>query len=82
MFFKKKVREILSNIALGKPQTRIDKSAHVPGVREGNHRGFRRHERGIHPKEDRATATASRSTGINPFARNSIVPGAPRLTPP
>jgi hypothetical protein len=50
-------------------------------VREGNKRGSTKRTKGLHPKDDMVKATASRSTGVNALARNSIVPGAPRLTP-
>jgi hypothetical protein len=77
-------REI-SNVRVGTADVPIDRPSHTSGVAQGNKRGLKKHERGIHywwHRSLKATATASRSTGINPLARNSIVPGAPRLTPP
>lgn len=75
--------KLISNVRVGKAEVKMDTPAHVPGVAQGNTRGVLKHERGIHYWwRKKATATATRSTGVNAFARNSIVPGAPRLTPP
>ncbi|MGA9524746.1 MAG: hypothetical protein WBV82_25030 [Myxococcaceae bacterium] len=75
----------ISNICVGTADVKVDLPSHTTGVAQGNKRGLKKHERGIYfwgHKSLKATATARRSTGVSPFARNSIVPGAPRLTPP
>jgi len=58
-------------------------ASHVAGVREGNAPDSTFFTRGLHPRKHGAMvkATAFRSTGVNALFRNSIVPGAPRLTP-
>ena len=80
--FHRRVKKVIAGVKVGRPHVQPDDPSHVTGVREGNARGHTKHERGIHAKKDRAWATATRSTGVNPLGRNSIVPGAPRLTPP
>jgi hypothetical protein len=73
--------KIIANVKVGKAKTKPSAPSHSPFVREGNKKGSTRRTRGLHPKGDMVTATARRSTGVNALARNSIVPGAPRLTP-
>jgi hypothetical protein len=68
----------MADIKVGSPDTRIDKSSHVPGVRQGNHEGNAKHQRG-HNRDD--TSTARRSTGINPGKRDAIMPGMPNISP-
>lgn len=67
------------NLRVGTPDTTPDAPSHTPGTRQGNSPpeldpGFVRTERGLR-------ATARRSTGIGPEARNPITPGAPNLSP-
>jgi hypothetical protein len=68
----------MAEIKVGKPHVRLDKAAHVPGVRQGNHEGAYKHQPG-HLDDD--TSTARRSTGIAPKSKNPIVPGMPNLSP-
>ncbi|MEV5240796.1 hypothetical protein AB0K89_17085 [Streptomyces cinnamoneus] len=68
----------MSDIPLGRPQVRPDASAHVPGVRQGNHKGLVKRQPG-HRSDGRSTAR--RSTGIGPRARNPVLPGMPNLSP-
>ncbi|HYZ88500.1 MAG TPA: hypothetical protein VE620_04325 [Myxococcales bacterium] len=73
--------KIVANVLVGNPKAKPTTPGHVPWVREGNKKGSTKRSKGLHVKGDMVTATASRSTGVNALARNSIVPGAPRLTP-
>jgi hypothetical protein len=73
--------QIISNVKVGKPEVKPDTPSHVPWVREGNKKHSTRLSKGLHVRKDMVKATASRSTGVNALFRNSIVPGAPRLTP-
>ena len=64
-----------------------DAPSHTTGVKEGNARGNFGKEKGIvsAPGGDLpegAKATAGRSTGINPEARDPIDPRMPNLPPP
>lgn len=68
----------MAEIKVGEPQVRIDKTAHTPGVRQGNEEGLVKRRPG-HPTDD--TSTARRSTGINPAAHEPILPGMPGLSP-
>lgn len=68
----------MADISIGTPHVRIDKAAHVPGVRQGGHEGAFKHQPG-HLEDD--TSTARRSTGISPKAKDPIVPGMPNLSP-
>jgi hypothetical protein len=70
--------EIRTGIRVGKAQVRVDKAAHVAGVRQGNHVGAYKHQPG-HLPDDRSTAR--RSTGILPRSKNPILPGMPNLSP-
>jgi len=65
-------------ITVGKPDVRMDKPAHVAGVRRGNHRGLYKHQPG-HRRDDRSTAR--RSTGINARRRDPVLPDMPNLSP-
>lgn len=82
VFWKGLRRRNVAGVVVGRRDARPDDPAHTPGVSQGNWPGRHRRQRGLHPRAVGTTATASRSTGINPLARNSLVPGAPRLTPP
>ncbi|MFN2548927.1 MAG: hypothetical protein ABR567_15990 [Myxococcales bacterium] len=73
--------KLISNVKVGKAKAKPDTPTHVPWVREGNKKHSTRLSPGLHVKDDKVTATARRSTGVNSLFRNSIVPGAPRLTP-
>jgi hypothetical protein len=73
--------KIIANVKVGRAKAKPTTPTHVPWVREGNKHGSTKRTKGLHPKDDMVKATASRSTGVNALARNSIVPGAPRLTP-
>ncbi|MDQ0939094.1 MULTISPECIES: hypothetical protein [unclassified Streptomyces] len=65
-------------ITVGKPDVRTDRTAHVPGVRRGNHRGLIKRQPGHRPDD---TSTARRSTGINARHRDPIMPDMPNLSP-
>jgi hypothetical protein len=71
----------ISNVRVGKPQTKPTAPSHTPGVREGNARGNFEREAGLEATPDGARATARRSTSINPKARDPIDPRMPRLPP-
>ncbi|HWM35681.1 MAG TPA: hypothetical protein VNS49_01000 [Streptomyces sp.] len=68
----------MADIKIGKPHVQLDKAAHVPGVRQGNHEGACKHQPG-HLSDD--TSTARRSTGVNAKAMDPILPGMPNLSP-
>ncbi|BDG01374.1 hypothetical protein [Anaeromyxobacter oryzae] len=73
-----------ANLRVGRRDVAPTAPSHVPGIREGNQPGSIEREVGIHqdPRDRRfATATAERSTGINPRARNPIDPRMPNLQP-
>jgi len=74
---------IIANVKVGKAQVSPTAPSHVAGVREGNQVHSTFFTKGLHKRQGGAMvkATASRSTGVNALFRNSIVPGAPRLTP-
>ena len=66
------------NLRVGKPQGDPAKSSHQAGVRQGNEPGSYERQAGNLPD---GRATAARSTGINPQARNPIDPRMPTLPP-
>ncbi len=68
----------MSEIRVGKPDTTVDRAAHIPGVRQGNHRGNYKRQPG-HNRD--GTSTARRSTGVNHRPRNPVMPGMPNLSP-
>ena len=74
---------IISNVKVGKAKVKQTTPTHILGTREGNQLHGLSHTRGLHKRKHgtMVKATASRSTGVNALFRNSIVPGAPRLTP-
>jgi hypothetical protein len=67
------------NLKIGKPDVTQDASAHTSGIRQGN--SPTTEDPGQQKIGQRLKATARRSTGINPEARNPISPGAPNLPP-
>jgi hypothetical protein len=69
---------VVANVHVGRPHVRPDKPSHTPGVREGNALGGYAREAGHLPD---GRATARRSTGINPEARNPIDARMPNLPP-
>jgi hypothetical protein len=69
---------IVSNIRVGRPQTHPSKSAHTLGVRQDNEPGNYEKQPGNLPDN---RATARRSAGINPDARDPIDPRSPNLSP-
>ena len=82
--FRSKDKEAsVANVRVGKAQGQPSAAAHTRGVRRGNARGNSEREAGIHAATDGegAHATARRSTGINPEARDPIDPRMPNLTP-
>jgi hypothetical protein len=75
----------VANLQVGKADTTPSSPTHVAGVREGNKLGAIHRQAGLHqdPNDARfATASAARSTGINPRARDPIDPRMPHLPPP
>ena len=66
------------NLRVGEPDVKPDALAHTRGTNQGN----------SGPTESQpghladGTATAARSTGINPKARDPIDPRMPNLSPP
>jgi hypothetical protein len=68
----------MAEIKVGKPDVKITKSTHVPGVHTGNHVGSYEEEDGHLPD---GRSTSRRSTGINPKARNPVSPDMPNLSP-
>jgi hypothetical protein len=68
----------MAEIKVGKPDIRTDGTAHIPGVRQGNHRGLCKRHPGHLPG---GLSDARRSTGINPEPKNAILPVMPDLSP-
>lgn len=66
-------------ITVGKPDVRMDRPAHVAGVRRGNQPRMGRHQPGHRCGADRSTAR--RSTGINARHRDPVLPDMPNLSP-
>lgn len=78
----RKVKKIVYNVAVGKPDVKPDAPSHVKGVREGNQPGSLEKEAGIHQIDQaRAIADARRSTGISPEMENPVDPAMPNLPP-
>lgn len=80
-------RKIFANLRVGKPDTTPSTPSHVRGVRQGNVTGAV-NQKGFYSTGPAARrgisdvkATAGRSTGINPRARNPIDPTSPNLPP-
>lgn len=77
-------RKLMGNLRVGRADVSPSAPSHVRGVREGNRTGALERMSGLHADPDDArfaTATAERSTGINPRARNPIDPRMPNLPP-
>lgn len=68
----------MAEIKVGKRDVQVDKMAHTPGVRQGNHRGVHKRQPGHLPY---GRSTSRRSTGICPAPKNPILPGMPNLSP-
>ena len=68
----------MSEIRVGKPDVKVDASAHTKGVHQGNAKGNYQKQAGHH--ED-GTADARRSTGITPKRHDAILPIMPNLPP-
>ena len=68
----------MSEIRVGKPDVKVDASAHTKGVHQGNAKGNYEKQAGHH--ED-GTADARRSTGITPKRHDAILPIMPNLPP-
>jgi hypothetical protein len=62
----------------GKGGPKVDKSAHTPGIKQGNSKGNYEKQEG-HLADGRSTAR--RSTGINPELEDPIDPSMPNLSP-
>ncbi|MBX5491015.1 MAG: hypothetical protein IRZ14_07635 [Chloroflexi bacterium] len=69
---------VISGLRVGKPDVTPSTPSHEPGVRQGNAPGSYEQQPGHLPD---GRATAERSTGINPKARNPIDPRSPTLSP-
>ena len=70
--------ENFGGIRTGNAQVDASDLTHVCGVRSGNQPGAYESAPGHLPD---GRSTARRSTGINPEARNPILPDMPNLTP-
>jgi hypothetical protein len=75
--------KVVHNVKVGKAKVKPTAPHHVRGIREGNKVNTFQFTQGMYKRKDgkMLKASASRSTGVNSLFRNSIVPGAPRLTP-
>jgi hypothetical protein len=65
-------------VKTGKPDTRQDVSAHIPGNRQGNALGA---YDGMAGHEPDGRSNARRSTGVNPKHAEPIDPRMPNLSP-
>jgi hypothetical protein len=65
-------------VKTGKPDTKPDAPAHVPGIRQGNALGSYEAQEGHLPD---GRSTARRSTGIYPQHAEPIDPRMPNLSP-
>jgi len=68
----------MSEIRVGKPDVKVDASAHTKGLHQGNAKGSYEKQAGHH--ED-GTADARRSTGVTPKRHDAISPIMPNLPP-
>jgi len=68
----------MTEIRVGKPDVKIDASAHTKGVPQGNAPGNYEKQAGHH---DDDTADARRSTGIGPKRHDPILPIMPNRPP-
>jgi hypothetical protein len=68
----------MAEIRVGKPDVKIDASAHTKGVPQGNAPGNYEKQAGHH---DDDTADARRSTGIGPKRHDPILPIMPNRPP-
>jgi hypothetical protein len=68
----------MAEIRVGKPDVKIDASAHTKGVPQGNAPGNYKKQAGHH---DDDTADARRSTGIGPKRHDPILPIMPNRPP-
>ena len=71
-------KENIGSIRTGCPKVQPTALTHVCGVRSGNRPGSYEKAPGHLPD---GRSTARRSTGINPDARNPILPEMPNLSP-
>lgn len=71
--------EHIANITVGSPEVSPSRPSHVPGVREGNWPN--QSQEGLEARGPLFRASARRSTGINPGAREPIDPRSPHLSP-
>jgi len=68
----------MAEIRVGKPDVKIDASAHTKGVPQGNAPGNYEKQAGHH---DDDTADARRSTGVGPKRHDPILPIMPNRPP-
>ena len=68
----------MANLRVGKPDVKPDAPSHTKGTNQGN-RGPT--EKQVGHNAD-GTATAARSTGIDPKSHEPIDPRMPNLSPP
>jgi hypothetical protein len=68
----------MAEIRVGRPDVKIDASAHTKGVPQGNAPGNYEKQAGHH---DDDTADARRSTGIGPKRHDPILPIMPNRPP-
>jgi hypothetical protein len=67
----------VANIRVGKPEVKPDTPGHTRGINQGNS-GPTEKQKGHNAD---GTATAERSTGVNPEAHGPIDPSMPNLSP-
>ena len=68
----------MAEIRVGRPDVKIDASAHTKGVPQGNAPGNYEKQAGHH---DDDTADARRSTGVGPKRHDPILPIMPNRPP-
>lgn len=77
----------MSDIRVGKPDTKPDAPSHVKGIGQGNAPGGIEQDPGLEQTGETgagrptARSTARKSTGINPGSMNPIHPDSPNLPP-
>ena len=78
----REANRVVANVLVGKPDVEPDSSSHVRGVFQGNYPHAMQRHKGIEDEtDDRASATARRSTGIRPKHHDVIDPRMPKVSP-
>ena len=71
----------ISNVRVGRPDTKPSAPSHTKGVREGNEADGAGRQQGFRLEKGKLRATGRRSTGINAKDREPMDPRSPKLTP-